>query len=1306
MSTSTLNVLLEKTSHYDKDERYMATSDLCGLLATDIKIDDMTERQICAAVLKQLDDKSNDVQSVAVKCLGTLLKKVQQNQVGEICAKLCSLVLQGQNELRDIYSIGLKTLISDVPDAMGELVVSKLTSNLTNGIGSSNDDVKRECLDDMTDLLRRFGHLMRREHESILAVIVVCLEHSKSVIRKRASVCLGALAVVATDPLLFRLVDDLLRRIKELNKQKFPSSDDLRTLIQTIGTVSRTVGYRLGKSLDDLVPLFLRCCGDIEGVDGYTEAANDLREHCFPGLESFVLRCPKEIAPHVHNVLSKSLEFMTFDPNYCYDSDEEVRDVEEEGEFDEDDYEDDDYEGSDDDDTSWKVRKAAIRVVSAIISARAEILEPDVYVKVADDLVSRFKEREESVRLEIFACFTSLLQATLSRAPVGGVEFVPTPSLSTHRSRTSGTIPVTRTRSASGDAISPSKEREINSDISNFLLSKASIVINLCKKQLNGSSLKSKSAVFHLLGVFVRVLKGSMEEHIKSLLRDVVKMLATERNENVKYDALVFLHIVFNRHDAGAMQPFVTSVLPIVVNAVQDDWYKVTSAALRVIGDIITTCRPSSADIEFAKMEVSEPTQIDSSAHVEAIYSAVLPRLEAPDIDHEIKEEAIHCAGQLLSRLGDCLAPSERAILMGHLHKRLDNEVTRIPALKALSFVAMSELQLDVAPMLSRIAADVATFLRQQSRILKQTSLQALDAIMKSSASQSGAIPSETICSVLHEVSLLINDSDLSITDLSLKVTCGVLNLYHEDSTTATTMCEVILPRVISLASSPLMQGAAQNSLIALLQSFVSSGVPNLSFRSLRERLLSRLTVASDTSCNGQQRDSQLSVLLPKQSINILAQCLAGICLSAPADVQQDAVSGLLSDLWRGDEARKHLALLCIGHLGQKIDLSAAGGTDNLKEQILDCFETGSEDIKAATAFALGHLAVGSMDTFLPIILQAIDSNKHQYLLLAALKETIIVHVQNGLNFSPYLDSVLPGMQSLAVSEEEGVRNMVAECFGALAVMHPDTVLPLLHQYIEADGENKTVLWTVATSMRYYFTRYNGADFTSPLVVQPFLALLGDDDIEVCRASTHMVNAAVHYNPALVADSLEKDVVPHILKTLSLKRERVVDLGPFKHKVDDALPLRKAALTCCETILFVKPDAMDATSLASQITSMLTDNKDDTNLQCHQVLCKLCGCHPGAVLCVVDDLERALERAIEKNIPKDTGTSAAAGPEAERSMEQIRSCVRLVATINSLEDISQKRSWQDFIEKLRKRALVSDIMSQMRGHDMLRDMGF
>ena len=54
MNPSLLSSLLEKASSWDKDERYMASSDLCSLLGGEYKFDEVNEQKICAVVLKQL----------------------------------------------------------------------------------------------------------------------------------------------------------------------------------------------------------------------------------------------------------------------------------------------------------------------------------------------------------------------------------------------------------------------------------------------------------------------------------------------------------------------------------------------------------------------------------------------------------------------------------------------------------------------------------------------------------------------------------------------------------------------------------------------------------------------------------------------------------------------------------------------------------------------------------------------------------------------------------------------------------------------------------------------------------------------------------------------------------------------------------------------------------------------------------------------------------------------------------------------------------------------------------------------------
>lgn len=56
----------------------------------------------------------------------------------------------------------------------------------------------------------------------------------------------------------------------------------------------------------------------------------------------------------------------------------------------------------------------------------------------------------------------------------------------------------------------------------------------------------------------------------------------------------------------------------------------------------------------------------------------------------------------------------------------------------------------------------------------------------------------------------------------------------------------------------------------------------------------------------------------------------------------------------------------------------------------MESFNSHSEDIKAAASYALGSLAVGNLEKFLPFILQEISQNpKRQYQLLHALKEVI-----------------------------------------------------------------------------------------------------------------------------------------------------------------------------------------------------------------------------------------------------------------------------------------------------------------------------
>merc|ERR1712083_580281 len=107
-----------------------------------------------------------------------------------------------------------------------------------------------------------------------------------------------------------------------------------------------------------------------------------------------------------------------------------------------------------------------------------------------------------------------------------------------------------------------------------------------------------------------------------------------------------------------------------------------------------------------------------------------------------------------------------------------------------------------------------------------------------------------------------------------------------------------------------------------------------------------------------------------------------------------------------------------------------------------------------------------------------------------------------------------------------------------------------------------------------------------------FLKLLEQKELGVRNAALLMVYSAVHHMPQLVAGLMKDLIMPSLYEVAELKLERKVDLGPFTHKVDDALPLRKASLSIFATCLEKLPASLDITAFMPVLAKALADVED------------------------------------------------------------------------------------------------------------------
>eukprot|EP01083_Nonionella_stella_P122343 368072_1 len=478
MSSLSITSILERLSvkSLDRDFKWMAMEDMYGELNnTVVRLEPGLETRVCESLLSQLLSPAVELQDLALKCISRAVLVFRAETLSNLCVELTSQLLQHctvttpngtttdtclaivandrdtvdhSTRVASALSRALQCVFKDTrgADWVVDLAVKKaltglldaLEAELSKSSSSASDPRASFILDVLDSLFRAHGGAVEWAHAAAVTRLAPLTSSADKERTRKANECLASLAPALSAESRKSLIKALLSDFKVYSAKR-DSTSSVNVLRSLCGIV-RTCGPLLNDDLSDIVQCILAVCQASFENDKNCE----LLEHCFITLERLIHSCPDRIIPLFPEMLGPILQSIGYDPNVveytaCH-SDQAMSEagesdswgeegascsegdgVSESGEESECEDIESEADMGDDEDQSWKVRRASVKCIltmlSTIHNSRSgkyknfyKRITDTFYKEVVPVLISRFSEREEKIKLDIFAAFVEVLR--------------------------------------------------------------------------------------------------------------------------------------------------------------------------------------------------------------------------------------------------------------------------------------------------------------------------------------------------------------------------------------------------------------------------------------------------------------------------------------------------------------------------------------------------------------------------------------------------------------------------------------------------------------------------------------------------------------------------------------------------------------------------------------------------------------------------------------------------------------------------------------------------------------------------------
>jgi cullin-associated NEDD8-dissociated protein 1 len=1078
VSIRELSALLPKLEDPDSDIRFMSLVDLHKYLDNAPHGFLNKEYQAISAIveklLKCLDDSNGDVQSQALKTIGPLAIRTPQEMLSTFIDKVTNVDISKSQD-HSIPSTASRYLVIALPRPVAGLPPSKPVEDAYFAIsrvmiprllgyiviqpetkgpkalpapppGMLRIDVKNgvdvDAIDLLNEVVRCFGTMLKpEENEALLKRLWEILEDRATGVigKKKAIAGISILSVYLSDESLSGLVSTTIESLRASHL----AAGQRRLLIAMLGSLARTIPSRFGVYLKQIAEFVLQALSQeehdelLEGRDEDGEVdvqSEEVREAALVTLEDFLTSCVNDMRLFTDEALTATLRYLAYDPAIVNDSDDEMDDTRGDAEDDDEgndfDVDDEDFEEEealdDNDDSSWKIRRCAAKALQALIRTRLnDLMESGVlYDKIAPFLVKRLGEREENVRLEVLSSLAFIVRKTADNAPVDVATSSEEVIVETNRSMNSKKRPRGRSDGSMfdgpdlGETYSPGHTPSPVSGPRAEIGSLGPSIVKGIQSVFNQKSVSTKQAAIVLLREYANMKHGGLNDHLGQVIEPVVNAIkstaglgggqavvsvgtAAATGNSLRMESLDFLLTICETHSSKTIAPYLDSMISGTIAAINDKYFKVSCAAIGAAEGIIKVLTPPR----------SLGSDKASSKHLKGIYGAILAKVRANDADLEVRQRAIHALGVCLVRTSGeagLMSSTDRSEALKTLEERLANETTRIISVEAIDSIAATASKGDLsAPWIRSVSEELSHQLRKADIRLRAASLGAL----KRFAANDYTIEQyddETIRSLTTLLLPLLNVDNLGTLHLALDILTNLVNK------SASKVVTPELTNALCIVVTSTLSGPTLTAFLDLVSAIGQQGQG----QALMKDLLSKASLNGDATIVG----AAIGALLASGGSSV------GVGL-------QDILAELKN---AADDQRRCLALCILGEVSLR-----QGSSSSIRPQtFLEYFGSKSDQVRRIAAISFGRAGAGDFDTYLPVIIDSLQTAKQQSLLLHSVREILTHASKSAVNEASAIDIIWEKIISLSDSEDN--RAIGAECVGRLVGLDPKKLLPAL----------------------------------------------------------------------------------------------------------------------------------------------------------------------------------------------------------------------------------------------------------------------